>query len=66
MDFTGIEMMMELDQQPHVVNVLVFSDHFTRHVMAYVTPDQTAKSVAKLLWQEYISIFGALAKLLSD
>ena len=34
--------------------------------MAYVIPDQTAKSVAKYLWQGYISIFGAPAKLLSD
>ena len=34
--------------------------------MTYVTPDQMAKTVAKFLWQGYISIFGALAKLLSD
>ena len=40
--------------------------HFTRHVMAYMTPDQMAKSAAKFLWQAYISIFRALAKLLSD
>ena len=66
MDFTSIERMMELDQPPHIVNVLVFCDHFMRHVMAYVTPDQTAKTVAKFLWQGYISIFRALAKLLSD
>ena len=33
-DFTSIENMMELDQPPHVVNVLVFCDHLTRHVMA--------------------------------
>ena len=65
-DFTGIEMTMKLDQPPHIVNVLVFCDHFTRHIMAYVTPDQMAKTVAKFLWQGYISIFGALAKLLSD
>ena len=65
-DFTGIEMTMELDQPPHVVNVLVFCDHFMRHVMAYVTLDQTAKTVARFLWQGYISIFGALTKLLSD
>ena len=38
-DFTDIEMTMELDWPPHVVNVLVFCDHFTRHIMAYVTPD---------------------------
>ena len=34
--------------------------------MAYVAPDQMAKTVAKFLWQGYISIFRALAKLLSD
>ena len=36
------------------------------HVMAFMTPDQTAKTVAKFLWQGYISTFRALAKLLSD
>ena len=45
---------------------LVFCDHFTRHIMAYVAPYQTAKTVAKFLWQEYISIFRAMAKHLSD
>ena len=49
-----------------MVNVLVFCDQFTKYVMAYVIPDQTAKPVAKFLWQGYISIFGAQAKLLSD
>ena len=65
-DYTSIEMTMELDQLPHIVNILVFCDHFTRHIMVYVTPDQTAKTVAKILWQGYISIFGALVKLLGD
>ena len=37
-----------------------------KHIMAYVTPNQTAKTVAKFLWQGYILIFGAPAKLLSD
>ena len=50
-DFTSIEMAMELDQPPHVVNVLVLCDEFTRHIMEYVTPDQTTKTVAKFLWQ---------------
>ena len=65
MDFTSIEMTMELDQPSNVVSILVFCDNFTKHIMAYMTPDQTAKSVAKFLWQGYILIFGALAKLLS-
>ena len=65
-DFTIIETTMELDKSPRVANVLVFQDHFTKHVLAYVTPDQTAKTIAKFLYGGYISIFGALARLLSD
>ena len=50
---------MELDKSPWVANVLVFQDHFTKYVLAYVTPDQTAKTIAKFLYGGYISIFGA-------
>ena len=42
-DFTSIEPTMELSQSPQVANVLVFQDHFTNYVLAYVTPNQTAK-----------------------
>ena len=65
-DFTSIETMIEPDQPLHEVKVLVFCDHFTRHFMAYVTPDHTAKTVAKFLWQGYILIIQEPAKLLSD
>ena len=65
-DFTSIETTLELNQLPRVANVLVFQDHFTKHVLAYVTPNQTAKTIAKFLYGGYISIFGALARLLSD
>ena len=65
-DFTSIEMTMELNQPPRVPSVLVFQDHFTKHIMAYVTPDQTAKTVTKFLYQGYISIFRAPTRLLSD
>ena len=34
--------------------------------MAYVTPNQTAKTIAKFLYQGYISIIGTPARLLSD
>ena len=56
---------MELNQLHRVANVLVFQDHFTKHVLAYVNPNQTAKTIAKFLYGGYISIFGALARLLS-
>ena len=65
-DFTSIETTLEPNQSPRVANVLVFQDHFTKHVLAYVTPDQTAKTIAKFLYKGYISVFGALARLLSD
>ena len=65
-DFTSIETTLELNQLPRVANVLVFQDHFTKHVVAYLTPDQTAKPIAKFLYGCYISIFGALTRLLSD
>ena len=63
-DFTSIETTMELDKSPRVANVLVFQDHFTKHGLAYVTPNQTAKTFAKFLYGGYI--FGAPPRLLSD
>ena len=65
-DFTSIEMTLELKKSPKVTNILVFQDHFTKHVLTYVTPNQTANAIAKFLYQGYISIFGALVSLLSD
>ena len=57
---------MELNQPPSVKNVLVITDHFTRYSMAFVTKDQKAKTVAWILYEWFISVFGAPAKLLSD
>ena len=65
-DFTSIETTLEPNQSPQVTHALVFQDHFKKHILAYVTPNQTTKTIAKLLYQGYISIFGALARLLSD
>ena len=64
--FTSIEMTMELNKLPIGTNVLVFQDHFTKHVLVYVTPDQTDKTISKFLYWGYILIFWALARLLSD
>ena len=64
-DFTSIETTVEPNQSPRVTNILVFQDHFMKHVLAYVTPSQTTKTIAKFLYQGYISIFGVPARLLS-
>ena len=42
-DCTSIETTLELNQSPRVANVLVLQDHFTKHVLAYVTPDHLQK-----------------------
>ena len=65
-DFTSKKTTYELNKSPKVANVLVFQDHFTKHVLVYVTPHQTAKTVTKFLYQGYISIFGAPDRFLSD
>ena len=61
-NFMSIEMTIKLDQPPYVGNILVFCDHFVKHIMAYMTPNQTVQTVARFLWQGCISIFGAPAK----
>ena len=65
-DFTSIETTLEPNQLPRVPNILVFQDHFTKHVLAYVTPDQTVETITKFLYGGCISIFGDPARLLSD
>ena len=51
-DFTSIETTLELNQLPRVTNVLVFQDHFTKHMLAYVTPDK----LPKLLLNFYMEV----------
>lgn len=65
-DFTSIEMMMELNKPPTVKNVLVVTDHFTHYSMAFVTKDQKAKTVAQVLYEHFIVKFSVPAKLLSN
>ena len=62
-DFTSIKVSGDdnLHTTPTVVLVLVITDHFTRHSMAFVTKDQKASIVAKKLYENYICIFGAPA-----
>ena len=67
-DFTSIKVSGDdnLHTTPTVVPVLVITNHFTRHSMAFITKDQKASTVAKKLYENYICIFGAPVKLHSD
>ena len=46
-DFTSIEEMVPLKEDPVIHNVLVLQDHFSKYVVAYVVKDQTAHTAAK-------------------
>ena len=70
-DYTTIEMVRDKgdvpeEGTPKVLNVLVIQDHFTKFLVVKVTPDQTAKTTARYLWEEFFSIFSPPARLISD
>ena len=58
LDFTSFEITTDLNEMPKVKSVLVIMDHFMRYTRAHVTKDQKAPTAAKILYEEFISIFG--------
>ena len=65
-DYVGMEVMVSTQEKPVVKNVLVVIDHFTWYVPAYVTRNQTARTTARVLYNEYFSVFRFPQKLMSD
>ena len=65
-DFTSIEEMVPLKEDPVIHNVLVLQDHFSKYVVAYVVKDQTACTAIETLRIGYFGLFGAPAYLVSD
>ena len=65
MDFTSVESTMELNKPPCVKNVII-TNHFTHYALAVVTKDQTTKTIARILYERFIVVFGAPAKILSN
>ena len=70
LDFTKIEVSSdsekELKKKSEIVNVLMITDHFTWHTMAFVTEDRTAQTVAHVLYHHYFYIFGTPLCLMMD
>ena len=70
LDFTKIEVSgdckKELKKKPKIVNILVVTDHFTHHTMAFVTEDTTTQTVAHVLYHHYFYIFGTPVHLMMD
>lgn len=47
-------------------NILLGTDHFTQYTQAFATHEQTARTVAKVLWEKYFLVFRLPARIHSD
>ena len=65
-DYVGMEVTVVTDKKPVVKNVLVVIDHFTCYVQAFMTKNQTARTTARVLYNNYFSVFGFPQCLMSD
>lgn len=54
------------DSKNRSVDVLVITDHFTQMAQAFPCKDQTAKQVARVLWDRYFCVFGFPERIHSD
>lgn len=54
------------DSHNRSVDVLVITDHFTRMAQAFPCKDQSAKQVARVLWDKYFCVFGFPERIHSD
>ena len=54
------------DSNNKSIDVLVVTDHFTRLAQAFPCRDQSAKQVAKQLWDKYFCIYGFPERIHSD
>ena len=69
LDFTKIEISgdhKEELKEPKIVNVLMITDHFTHHTMAFMMEDTTAQTVVHILYHHYFYIFGTSLHLMMD
>ena len=65
-DYIKMEVTVGVKQKPVVKDVLVVEDHFTRYIQAYMTKNHTARTTARVLYNEYFSVFGFPRRLMSD
>ncbi|KAK0137889.1 Retrovirus-related Pol polyprotein from transposon 297 [Merluccius polli] len=54
------------DSHNKSIDVLVVTDHFTKLARAYPCPNQSAKSVARVLWNHFFCVYGFPACIHSD
>ena len=65
-NYIRMEVTVATDKKPVVWNVLVVMDHFTCYVQAFITKNHTARTTARVLYNNYFSVFGFPQHLMSD
>ena len=65
-DYVGMEVTVAAQEKPVVKNVPVIVDHFTRYIQAFVTNNHMAHTTARVLYNNFFSVFGFPQKLMSD
>ena len=65
-DYISMEVTVGVTEKPVVKNVLVVEDHFTCFTQAYVTNNHTARTTARVLYNEFFLVFGFPRQLMSD
>ena len=65
-DYVGMEVTVATQKKPIVKNILVVVDHFTHYVQAFMTKNHTAMTTARVLYNNYFSVFGFPQRLMSD
>ena len=61
MDFLSVD-----PDRSNKKSILVVTDHYTRYAQAFPTKDQTARTVAKVLWENFFVHCGLPKRLHSD
>ena len=65
-DYVGMEVIVAAKEKPMVKNVLVVVDHFTCYVQAFVMKNHMAYTTARVLYNDFFSVFSFPQKLLLD
>ena len=65
-DYVSMEVTVGIKEKLVIKNVLVVEDHFTRYTQVYVTNNHTARMMARILYNEFFSVFGFPRRLMSD
>ena len=65
-DYVSMEVTVGMTEKPVMKNILVVEDHFTCFTQAYVTNNHTTRTTARILYNEFFSVFGFPRRLMSD